>query len=329
MKWKRVKLLDNFGKWIFMDEYGFCSLSIQKLMINDKDFNQVFAYVPKNKRYERMDVDVNNLRELIETIFKGDLATRNLSQNRYPYGNYGSSSFVASEASEVKIKNVTIYFQVSYYTDVIRGQTNSAQEQIELDSLKDFDKYECWITDNFSNNSYQLIDWPSLKEGDEAYLVGEGKVTVEKMFDYPNKKNIACEVVDVEGNKHSIEFNREAKLIQLPYVNKKTILDEIDEAFNELLLSPFINSKEGVYNIYWKSIPEASRYTVSLYKLQNGDKKCIYHLADFDVERNICYLVLDKLIGDFIFKVSAEDRNGKIVAKSRGISRDYPKYFNE
>lgn len=335
MKCKKTKLLDNLNKWIFMDEYGFCNLSVQDIMVNDKNYNQVFVYVAKNKRYEKITLDFNNLREIIETIFTKKIAIRSATKSRNPYGYYGgynnNTPFLESEADQIKVNSVTIHIQVNYYSDISHGQTLNAYEQIELDNLEDFDKYECWLTENFNNNSYQPIDCSSLKEGYEFYLVGEGKVKVTKMYDFPNNKELLCDVVDTDDNKHTIQFTREHKLLELPYLNKKTMLDEIDDAKNELLLSPFSSSnKEGTYNIYWKNVTEACRYMVSIYKIQGSDRKIIYHIADFDIERNTCYLILTNLIGgNFIFKVIAEDRSGKIIAKSRGFSDGYPRYYKE
>ena len=57
MKCEKGKLLDNCGRWIFIDEYGICNVSIQKITINDKSFDQVFVFISENKRYERLVFD--------------------------------------------------------------------------------------------------------------------------------------------------------------------------------------------------------------------------------------------------------------------------------
>ena len=334
MKCKKGKLLDNFGQWIFIDEYGICNVSIQKITINDKSFDQVFAFIPKNKRYERLVFDNGNTHEIVNTIFSSDLATRKPTQNNGYYYGYRdlNAPFTSADAVELKVSRLVLYLNVNYYTDVSRGQTANAQEQIELDKATDFDKYECWILDNFNNNSLLPFDLSSLKEEDEAYLMGEGKVKISKVFGFPNKKNQICEVVNSESEPFTVCFDSN-NLFYLPYKQHKTMLDEIDDGLNELLLMPYVSTSKdcpGIYNVYWKPLKESSRYIVSVYKCIRDDIKNVYHIADYDVDRNTCYLVLEKLLGQgFIFKVLAEDRNGNIIAKSRGISSGFPRYFKD
>ena len=69
---------------------------------------------------------------------------------------------------------------------------------------------------------------------------------------------------------------------------------------------------------------------MTVYKLIDTLRGVYYKLAEYDVDRNTYFLALDKLVGGFVFKVCAEDRNGNIIAKSRGIQSDssVPTYLN-
>ena len=330
MECKKALLFDCVSRHIFMDEYGLCTFGVNDVHINDMSINQVFAYNDESKMYEKITIDPGNFLAILKSLFNKDLATRKPQPNGMYYGYNRNSSFTEADAKQVKIKSVKVFLHVNYLKSIQQGQTQSASEEIVLNNEKDIEKYTAWLIDNLQSDTFIPVDFSSINEGDEVYLVGHGKASVSKVFSYPNKKNYVCEVTDSEG-KYNIGFGSQ-DLYYLPYVNHKTILDEIDDAFNELLLSPYVMaSKEcpGVYNIYWKPVKEASRYIVTLYKAIKNDKRNVYHLADYDVERNTFYLSFDKLIGSgFIFKVSAEDRNGKIIAKSRGTMEGSPRYLN-
>ena len=326
MKCKKGKILDNCDKWVFIDKYGFCIASIVRVTIDNRSLEDgVFKFVEKNKRYERIVVDKTNIYGLVNDVFLSDLATR---KNAYYANMY--EPFSSEKAIEFKAKSIVFYLRISYYTDFLKNNKSSVEEKIELNSISDFDKYECWIPDNLNNNCCVPVDLSTLKEGDEIYLMGKGKVKVSKIYSFPNKDNIICDVNNFNNESFSVSFDSQS-LYYLPYEETKTLLDEIDDAFNELALLPYVVFSNGVYNIYWKPVNEASRYIVSVYKYIKNDKENIcYHLTDFDIDRNTFYLALDKLAGSgFIFKVFAEDRNGKIIAKSRGVTIGRPKYLKD
>ena len=330
MECKKALLFECINRNIFMDEYGVCTIGINGVSINDMSIDQVFMYNDESNMYDRITIDPSSFVEKLRGLFNKELATRKPQNNMGYYGYNRNSSFTEAEAKHIKLKSVRIYLHVNYWTSIQQGQTQNANEEVVLESEKDIEKYIAWTIDNLQNDSFVPVDFSNISEGDELYYAGHGKVSVSKVFSYPNKKNYVCEVTDSDG-KYNIGFGSQ-DLCYLPYINRKTLLDEIDDAYDELLLSPYVMvSKEcpGVYNVYWKPVKEASRYIVSVYKCIKNDKRNVYHLADFDIERNTFYLSLDNLIGSgFIFKVMAEDRNGKIIAKSRGANEGSPKYFN-
>lgn len=334
MKWVKSKLFENIGKKIFLDDYGFCTVNLHYVTIDDKSLDQVYVYSEQHKRYERMVVDANSLDEAIKLILGSNLATRKLQKNNIYFGYNHSQPFTSAEADEYKMKCVKILLTIWYSTTLTSGRTQNVDEKIEISSENDLKKYICWRLDNNGNDNdndipFQQVDLSTLNDNDELYLVGTGKVTIKKKYDFPNKENQILSVEDTKNKTFNILLGSE--LFYLPYNHKKDLLDEIDDAKNELLLSPYVSfTKElpGVYNIYWKPIPEASRYIVSVFKITDKLKGPNYKLADFDVDRNTCYLALDKLVGGaFVFKVSAEDRSGNIIAKSRGAINGSPLYM--
>ena len=314
-----------------MDEYGFCVLNLQNVTIDDKSLDQIYVYSKPNKRYERMVFDSNSLNEAIKLIFNSELATRKTAVNAPYYGYNHNQSFSSAEAVEYKMKYIKLHFTVNYWTS-ISGNTQTEYEDVVLSSESDLNKYVCWrLEDNNSKRVFKAADLSKIKENDEVYLVGTGKVVVKKIHDFPNAENRILTVEDTENNTLKVAFDGE--IYYLPYDNKKDLLDEIDEANDELLLSPYVVSlKEmpGTYNIYWKPVPEASRYIVSVYKIIDTLKGIYYKLADYDIDRNTYFFALDKLAGGgYVFKVSAEDRSGRIIAKSRGIKNGFPSYLDK
>lgn len=328
MKWKKANLFENIGNKIFLSEYGLCTISLRAVTVNDKSIDQVFLYSSESKAYIHFVFDQSNLSECIKNVFNGDLATRKPSQAYYGYNR--GASFSSAEANELKVKSLKIGLQVNYWTSLEHGQTQTEYEEVVLEKESDAGKYFCWIAENMSNDSFQVADLSKIKEGDKLYLMGVGEVLVKKINSFPNNKNSLFVVADTEGNSHDVIFGSSV-VYYLPYEHIKDLIDEIDEAKNEQLLLPYVSkSKEtpGVYNIYWNSIEEASRYIVSIYKIINITQGLYYHLADYDIDRNTHYFAIDKLVGgDFVFKVVAEDRNGKAIAKSRGAVNGYPKTF--
>ena len=168
-------------------------------------------------------------------------------------------------------------------------------------------------------------------------MLSKGTVTVEEVFKSLSKDNKICVVKDLDRNLISISSKFEDMegnlLIELPYAHFKRELEIFNEGIiNEAALSPFVvHSKESnLINIYWQLIAEASGYIVELYKYMPnlvGQKK-LYHLKDYFVDRDSRYLAIENLVGtDFIFVVKAENRNGDIIAKSRGIKDTHPEWM--
>ena len=177
-----------------------------------------------------------------------------------------------------------------------------------------------------------MIILPELKVDDELYLVGVGKVKVSNLVEYPNKDDVVCEAIDVEGKKQNIKM--ESEVFYLPYNKAVDEYEDVNKSLNELKLSPYVirsHEQNHIYNIYWNKIEEASCYHVILYKyIELRNRRRILKIADYEVDRNTSFLSLDKLVGaNFIFKVKAEDRSGNIIAESRGAINGSPCDFKK
>ena len=93
------------------------------------------------------------------------------------------------------------------------------------------------------------------------------------------------------------------------------------EAIDPLLLKTYVERSNTTFNVYWKTIDEASEYRVEVYKYVTG---VWYKLSDINVDRNTGYIAINDLVGNgYIFRVVAEDRNGNMLARSKGMIIGY------
>ena len=89
------------------------------------------------------------------------------------------------------------------------------------------------------------------------------------------------------------------------------------EAIDPLLLKTYVERSNNTFNVYWKTIDEASNYRVEVYKYVTG---IWYKLSEINIDRNTGYIAINDLVGNgYIFRVVAEDRNGNTLARSKGM----------
>lgn len=165
-----------------------------------------------------------------------------------------------------------------------------------------------------------------------------GTYVVTECFKQPNRENKLCIVeplVSFEGDQRkAIVINTESKqLCTVPYAEYEALPNELD-VFNHPLrepeLQPLMRCESDGHqssikkaNLFWQPIEEASAYTVSLYCYNSSEqlKHKLYLLQRFEVERNVHWLTVENLMGNckFIVMLEAEDRQGNIIAHTRGI----------
>lgn len=334
MSWEKVNLFEYLGRHVFRDEYGFCRSELNGVFINDINILELYAYNDESKRYERIRFgNKGNYAQSLADLFALDIAQRSLRYYKYGYRNeyLTSDQAVSVEPKTIKV-NLCIHYYVAFRYNGCSGEQH-ADDVIELSSAKDVSKYFCWFEEGASTSSFKMAILPELKVDDELYLVGVGKVKVSNLVEYPNKDDVVCEAIDVEGKKQKIKM--ESEVFYLPYNKAVDEYEDVNKSLNELKLSPYvIRSREQnhIYNIYWNKIEEASCYHVILYKYieKLRNRRRILKIADYEVDRNTSFLSLDKLVGaNFIFKVKAEDRSGNIIAESRGAIEGSPCDFKK
>ena len=124
----------------------------------------------------------------------------------------------------------------------------------------------------------------------------------------------------IEENKKISEPLETNDFPDMSHMNKKFSV-VYGEAIDPLLLKTYVERSNTTFNVYWKTIDEASEYRVEIYKYVTG---VWYKLTEMNVERNNGYATITDLVGDgYIFRVVAEDRNGNILSRSAGMIIGY------
>ena len=325
MKCKKVSIMDAIGQVVFLDNYGIANFYIDKVTIN----------LGNDVKVSHNDLYKESSGDYFERIrISGCEFIRNESwdSNTYyiPKSRTWYNELRKGQEAKVKIKSIVVTFSIYYKTNFDQQRSDNACLMLEFKNKKEMNDYKVWVIEKFKENKLRLPDLADIKLNDLFYCVAYGIVKVIKVYEYPNRNNLICDVETLECEKITI-YSSYNKLFYLPYDEPKNSLAVLDECENELALLPYVVREGQTYNVYWKAIDEAADYIVSLYRITVYEgKKDLYHLNDYIIERNENMFIISGLIGNtFVFKVSAEDRSGKKIAVSRGIVEGYPTYLVE
>lgn len=334
MKSRKENLFKQIRGNVFLDKFGVSTISISNLSIDvggNKRYSLNQVYQEIHNRFEPLS-NINMYSFLNDedwdkkTYYIKDEGK--INQNGY-YG-YGYSNLVKGQEKSIKIKSIIITFSVNYYVSFSHySEKNNESFVITIDRKKQMKDYNVWVLEDFNDRKLMRPDLSDIQMDKEFYLVSCGLARVVKVYEYPNKSNLICDL-DTEKGRFTKDIKLEG-LYYLPYDTPKSKLSVLDKCENEIGLLPYVIRDGNTFNVYWKTIDDAADYIVSLYKIieVNGRKE-LYHLNDYTVDRNENMFVISDLIGNtFVFKVAAEDRRGKIIALSRGIVKGYPTYLVE
>lgn len=326
-----LNLLSN-NRYYFDEEVGICRFGeIKKIYIITNDDRTISCQQAYDNKFSTLDFCSKTLSEIINFDNPVYILDPN-SKQRNPYGGYPSIN--KDSALKINIKEFHIF--VKRFKMNLPRQERYEDIELIIQSNKQLHDKLYFQCDN--------ISWFSpiphtIKLNDEYYYINYGRVKVTKIFDYPNESNDFIEVEDLHGNTYKFTDNYDTFLFYLPYqeFNPRAVLMFLDECKNEISLSPVLYRNNDSYILIWREIPDAANYVVSMYKLlahkanPNVDTNYeIYHLSDFDVDRNTKYFKIDNLVGsDYIFRVRAENRNGEVIAQSRGTATGKPHNYGD
>ena len=332
-----IDLIIEIGRFmIYDDKKGLINVELKDIIFDftkNKDVSRRGVYCKWEDDYVQICGNNDNLNWLLKEYDweSNDLFLCYENGNRvdqlssYYYGHR------EVEYKSSKLKKITLIIRYTYSGDY---NGNHFDSKLEFNSKEKMLNYMVHYVQNSSLKKPFIQD---IKKGNKYYYEGHGTVEVVDVYDYPSKGTILCRVQKIISDsdvkeKYDIDLNRNG-LYYLPYDTPKDNFDNYDYNLNEINLEPHIERLEKTYNLYWKKIEDASNYVVSMYKvlINYGDKE-IYHLKDFVIDRNECFLSIGNLVGErFFFKVFAENRKGEKIAVSRILSPkscQTPIYFN-
>lgn len=334
MKYKMANLIDCIGHYVFDEKYGLVRVYHQGLVITASDKNEYSSdniFMPRSNQYISLNDYCNVLTFFKENEWESmTFYVKKPNHNSYYLGYcHVLQKDQVKEVTIKKIKWVVIYKIIT--NPEMLGNFDKVEEvSFEFETQKELltEKFICF--EKIKSKDLKIPYIEDIQVGNEYWLVSNGKVKVIQLYDYPSKNNLICKVKDSQKVEKDVSIYLE-KLYLLPYLDYKNPLEVLDKNINEILLQPAVDVEGKIYNVYWKAVADAASYQVSIYKiiLKNGVKD-LYHIQDIVVDRNTCFLAIDNLIGgSFVFKVSAESRNGEILALSRGMVNGFPQYFVE
>ena len=317
MSAKKVPICEAINQVIYSDTYGLVSLSICGIKINDgkgKEITERIYFSDQRGNYYL-------LRDRIAFFMANDWDTTTslYIMNPLKKNNYWGSYDHLQPGSEQALEFASITVMVQYGSDAHR-------EELKFKSKKEMDKYFVLVSETGFQKKHPLLG--EIKVGEKYYYEGMGTVMVDEIYPYPQRNNHFCKVSNSSGVTRDIGIDC-TNFYFLPTESRKSVLSVLDESVNELALFPYVVKEDKNLNVYWKPIEEAAEYIVSLYRVItfNGEKD-LYHLSDYVVDRNECFFSIDGLIGaTFIVRVTAENRNGEVIAKSRGMEKGMPQFF--
>lgn len=333
MMWKKVNLVDYNGHNVFVDKYGYCTIRSINIVAKNKgnpigNFDNYYMYDEKSDYFCQIRTKSLNFRELLSLVLSKEIYTKKVNNNVGYYGYHQPEIIKKEDAQKIAYGTVELYFEY----DVISAERYNPygtalrhEDIIQIAKNTDVDNIQGWYLKNSNIDSFKHAILSDIKVNDKLFLVSSGKVKVSKVYNYPNENGLVCDVIDSNGKTTKIDY-KNAYLFYLPYSKIEDEFDSLNHSINELALSPYvIAGSNGVINVHWQPINEAARYIVVAYRILNRPgRKRVYHMSDYEIERNTHFIALTNLAGDsIVFKVKAEDRTGKVIAESRCVSSGF------
>jgi len=340
--WEKGTIQDALNTWSFSDQYGLSYISVTsvELKIGENWENLSYVYVKDDRNYIKLNYNINeNLFDFInfyKNLLKLELC---IKKSKYRYDRRKYYYYKKITLSDIKIN-----FQIAPYSHDAKDNnykdkntTTNISCKIKVNNAKDLKKINFlnrnkivnfWIPDSKSIKSdddspIKYFDRPNIKDveiGYKYYYAFKNSICeVVKKYDYPDLDD---RLYDVKlADKSIVTVKYRDSLLALPYKKTKYDILKFNEFKDEFTLQPYVVYTEKIYNVYWQEIENAALYIVSVYKIiEFNNKHNIYHCKDIEIDRNEKMASIDGLLGEnFVFVVKAEDRNGNVVACSRGI----------
>ena len=338
-RWEKIKVLDkNEYKSFYDEELGLIVEIVIHVALVDKE-GKSFGHVYANRDSSGKVTD-NNLylvSNYIDTIFDAEFYRPIQFNQRYLY--YGVPKFInIANAELITDRRFLVNIEFRAITRDRRGDVTTVRKKKKegfiISKKSDLDNEMIWATKEEIRSYYPVI-WMDLKVGQKYFVVDKGVCEVTKVYDYPVKGvDSLCDVIYKDGTTETINrSDNRFGYIPLDVVNE---LDQFNDSLNEIHLQPLLSRhpERDLINIMWQPIDDAARYIVKLYKYVNkANRREVYFMKDYIAERNEHFVAIKDIVSSIysecIIVVTAENREGEIIARSRGIaaSGEEPKWW--
>ena len=330
MSWKKVRLIDYSGHNVFIDKYGYCAIRSINIVVKNRndpisDIGNYYMYDETSGQYCQIRNKSLNFKQLLDLVLSKEIYTKKANNNVGYYGYRQPQVIRQEDAQKIAYGTVELYFKydvLSFDKNNPYGSSARHEEMVQVTKESDVDNIQGWYLENSNFDSFKHAVLSDIKVNDEFFLVNSGKVKVTKVYTYPNEDGLVCDVADSNNKTIKIDY-KNGLFFYLPYSKIEDEFASLNRSVNELALSPYVAGSNDTFNIHWQPINEAARYLVSSYRIVNRPwRKRVYHMCDYEVDRNVHFIALTNLIGDgVVFK--AEDRFGKVIAESRCLSSGF------
>ena len=335
-RWEKIKVLDkNEYKSFYDEELGPIVEIVIHVALVDKE-GKSFGHVYAN-RDSRGEVTDNNLylvsKYNIDTIFDTEFYK---PIQRYSY--YDTPKFInIANAELITDRRFLVNIEFRAITRDTSGSVTTIRKKKKegfiISKKSDLDNEMIWATKEEIRSYYPVI-WMDLKVGQKYFVVDKGVCEVTKVYDYPVKGvDSLCDVIYKDGTTETINRS-DNRFGSNPLDGVVNELDQFNDSLNEIHLQPLLSRhlERDLINIMWQPIDDAARYIVKLYKYVNkANRRKVYFMKDYIAERNEHFVAIKDIIGveNRIIVVTAENREGEIIARSRGIaaSGEEPKWW--
>lgn len=340
MELKKINILDAENMDLYDDETGFFRIIIQNVYIDYFKEDGTTARVSLDRVSTSKDEALmGNCHFAYGTPV---VRLRSFTWNKTLYYNVNPYGYNHNREIQ-KVTDYSVVIEIAVYklnSNLENHGCNHPDGKLEIEVKNKNELLSTYFY--LYERKYKLVhpNICDLKIDKSFYYELKGKVTVTKVYD--NSISKICEVETMEDEEISITYDNLTNLFYLPYDEvPASPFEVLNKCKREIDILPFLGYSEGIYNIYWKKIDLAFSYIVSVYKIieVSAGVKELYHLKDISVDRNTFYISIDKLIGgNFVFKVLVENREGEIIAESKGLYSNVqirpvplakPKAYNE
>lgn len=323
--WERICILEKDKyKSFFDEELGLITRFYVHISgIYDEQNNRINNNSLYSKKNHNTNITSTNnvyrvfINTLTPEIFDENYYTLNENNQRYYERRYYGYPDSVSLSEVTELNKIKLELAFEFY---LFKENKSVRKTLVISSKQEL--LDLTVLATKESPEYVVPLMMDLKEGNKYFYISKGVCELEKIYNYPNKKNTLCKLKTINGETFDVLYD-DPKFVINPleeYINE---LDIFNTNKNELYLQPIISKKveRDTLNVMWQPLEDASRYVIKLYRYINKPgKRKVYHLKDYIVDRNDQLLVISNIVlSDHIVVVCAEDRSGKVIAQSRGI----------